>query len=146
MMSCWCSGMRTRYSGGTSAGCGTSRPTGPGSPRWRGLYRAGAGPKSSLIEDAIDQLAAEGPALGQPLADRVKGSRYHNMKELRPPSSGTSEIRLLFAFDPRREAIFLVSGDKARNWEGWYREAIPLADDRFAQHLAELAGEETKKR
>jgi hypothetical protein len=29
------------------AGCGTSRPTGPGSPRWRGLYRAGAGPKSS---------------------------------------------------------------------------------------------------
>ena len=24
-----------------------SQPTGPGSPRWRGLYRAGAGPKSS---------------------------------------------------------------------------------------------------
>jgi hypothetical protein len=39
---------------------------------------------ADLIEDAIDQLAAEGPALGRPLADRVKGSRYHNMKELRP--------------------------------------------------------------
>jgi len=37
------------------------------------------------------------------------------MKELRPPSSGTTEIRLLFAFDPRREAIFLVAGDKAGN-------------------------------
>jgi DNA-binding XRE family transcriptional regulator len=49
-----------------------------------------------------------------------------------------SEIRLLFAFDPRREAIFLVGGDKAGNWEGWYREAIPLADERFAQHLAEM--------
>ena len=68
------------------------------------------------------------------------------MKELRPPSSGTSEIGLLFTFDPRREAIFLVSGDKAGNWEGWYREAIPLADERFAQHLAELAGEETEQR
>jgi len=34
--------------------------------------------------DGPDQLAAEGPALGRPLADRVKGSRYHNMKELRP--------------------------------------------------------------
>jgi hypothetical protein len=79
---------------------------------------------ADLIEDAIDQLAAEGPALQRPLADRVKGSRYHNMKELRPLSSGTSEIRLLFAFDPRREAIFLVAGDKAGNWEGWYREAI----------------------
>jgi hypothetical protein len=53
------------------------------------------------------------------------------MKELRPPSSGTTEIRLLFAFDPMREAIFLVAGDKAGNWDGRYREAIPLADERF---------------
>lgn len=68
------------------------------------------------------------------------------MKELRPPSSGVSEIRLLFAFDPRREAIFLVAGDKAGNWEDWYREAIPLADERFARHLAELDEEETRKR
>jgi hypothetical protein len=30
---------------------------------------------ADLIEDAIDQLADEGPALGRPLADRVKGSR-----------------------------------------------------------------------
>jgi hypothetical protein len=97
---------------------------------------------ADLIEDAIDQLAVDGPALRRPLADRVKGSRYHNMKELRPPSSGTSEIRLLFAFDPRREAIFLIAGDKAGNWEGWYRKAIPLADERFAQHLAELEEEE----
>jgi hypothetical protein len=45
-------------------------------------------PKTAdLIEDAIDQFAAEGPALRRPLADRVRGSRYHNMKELRPPSS-----------------------------------------------------------
>jgi hypothetical protein len=97
---------------------------------------------ADLIEDAIDQLADEGPALGRPLADRVKGSRYHNMKELRPPSVGSSEIRMLFAFDPRREAIFLVAGDKAGNWEAWYRKAIPLADERFAQHLAELEAEE----
>jgi hypothetical protein len=101
---------------------------------------------ADLIEDAIDQLAAEGPALRRPLADRVKGSRYHNMKELRPPSSGTSEIRLLFAFDPRREAILLVAGDKAGNWDGWYRQAIPLADERFTLHLASLEGKEVKKR
>jgi hypothetical protein len=64
------------------------------------------------------------------------------MKELRPPSSGSTEIRMLFAFDPRREAIFLVAGDKAGNWDTSYRKAIPLADDRFAQHLAELEAEE----
>jgi hypothetical protein len=96
---------------------------------------------ADLVEDAVDQLAVEGPTLGRPLAGRVKGSAYHNMKELRPPSAGTTAIRLLFAFDPRREAIFLVAGDKAGNWEGWYRVAIPLADRRFAEHLAQLEEE-----
>lgn len=67
------------------------------------------------------------------------------MKELRPPSSGTTEIRMLFAFDPRREAIFLVAGDKAGNWEIWYRKAIPLADQRFTRHLKELEAQEVEK-
>jgi hypothetical protein len=89
---------------------------------------------ADLIEQAIDQLAAEGPSLGRPLVDRIKGSKFHNMKELRPASTGATEIRILFAFDPKREAIFLVAGDKSGNWEGWYREALPLADGRYAEH------------
>lgn len=93
---------------------------------------------ADLIERAIDQLAADGPSLGRPLVDRIKGSRYHNMKELRPASAGSTEIRLLFAFDPKREAIFLVAGDKSGNWEGWYRQAIPLADERYTEHLNAL--------
>ncbi len=52
---------------------------------------------------------------------------------------------MLFAFDPRREAIFLVAGDKAGNWEAWYRKAIPLADERFTQHQIELEAEEAGK-
>ena len=80
-------------------------------------------------------LAAVGPALGRPLVDRIHGSRHHNMKELRPPSTGTSEVRLLFAFDPEREAVFLVAGDKSGRWETWYRDAVPLADKRFDEHL-----------
>jgi hypothetical protein len=91
-----------------------------------------------LIQDAIDQLAEHGPTLGRPLVDRVQGSRYHNMKELRPPSSRSSEIRMLFAFDPAREAIFLVAGDKSGNWERWYRKAILIADERFTEHLIAL--------
>lgn len=90
------------------------------------------------IADAIEQLAAVGPALGRPLVDRVHGSRHHNMKELRPPSSGRTEVRLLFAFDPEREAIFLVAGDKSGRWDTWYRRAIPVADERFDEHLQTL--------
>jgi len=93
---------------------------------------------ADLIEQAIDQLTAEGPSLGRPLVDRIKGSKHHNMKELRPASTGATEIRILFVFDPRREAIFLVAGDKSGNWNGWYREAVPLADGRYAEHLKAL--------
>jgi hypothetical protein len=91
------------------------------------------------VAEAVDLLAENGPALGRPAVDRLKGSRYHNMKELRPGSSGSSEIRVIFAFDPRREAIVLVAGDKSGAWTQWYREAIPLADDRYTAHLDRLA-------
>lgn len=59
---------------------------------------------------ALQILQEQGPALGRPLVDRISGSRHQNMKELRPGSSGKSEIRILFAFDPIRQAILLVAG------------------------------------
>jgi hypothetical protein len=95
------------------------------------------------ISDAIDQLVEHGPGLGRPLVDRIQGSRFHNMKELRPPSTGSSEIRMLFVFDPAREAIFLVAGDKAGNWNRWYRQAIPVADERYTEHLISLKEDES---
>jgi hypothetical protein len=48
-------------------------------------------------------------------------------------------VRVLFAFDLKREAILLVGGDKGGDWKGWYDENIPIADDRFDEHQAELA-------
>ncbi|MEW2005268.1 type II toxin-antitoxin system RelE/ParE family toxin [Microbacterium sp. NPDC079208] len=87
---------------------------------------------------AIELLQEHGPQLGRPIVDTVKGSSYKNMKELRPGSSGKSELRVLFAFDPQRQAIMLVAGDKAGNWKKWYRENIPIADARFAEHLARM--------
>ena len=62
---------------------------------------------------AIEALAEGGPNLGRPLVDRIKGSSIHNLKELRPGSTGTTEIRILFAFDPWRSSVLLVAGDKA---------------------------------
>jgi len=93
---------------------------------------------ANQVAAAIDILAREGPTLGRPLVDRVKGSDYKNMKELRPGSSGNTEIRILFAFDPTRAAILLVAGDKAGNWKGWYEIKILEADRLFAEHLRTL--------
>ena len=96
-----------------------------------------------LVIAALELLEERGPALGRPLVDSVKGSRHKNMKELRPGSQGRSELRVLFAFDPSRQAILLVAGDKAGVWERWYRVNTPLADDLFDRHLARLSEEGT---
>ena len=37
-----------------------------------------------LVRAAIRVLASEGPALGRPLVDTVKGAKLKNLKELRP--------------------------------------------------------------
>ncbi|GAA1216013.1 hypothetical protein GCM10009665_02270 [Kitasatospora nipponensis] len=88
-----------------------------------------------LVSAAIDLLAERGPGLGRPLVDTLTGSRLPNLKELRPGSGGSSEVRVLFAFDPRRNAVLLVAGDKSSNWKGWYKVAIPLAEERYWSHL-----------
>lgn len=92
---------------------------------------------------AIEVLAEHGPGLGRPLVDSVSGSRFSNMKELRPGSSGRSELRILFAFDPVRQAILLVGGDKSGRWKAWYKKAIPQADRIYQEHLDKLRGEQS---
>jgi len=87
----------------------------------------------AAVTGAIDLLEIEGPALGRPTVDRVKGSKFHSMKELRP--AGTS-IRILFIFDPLRQAILLLGGDKAGRWKSWYDKNIPVADKRYENWLA----------
>ena len=36
----------------------------------------------------------------------------------------------------RRRVVLLVAGDKAGHWTHWYRDAIKLAEDRYARFLA----------
>lgn len=96
----------------------------------------------ALILSTLIVLEYEGPSLGRPLVDRIRGSRYHNMKELRPGSIGRTEIRILFVFDPYQQAILLVGGDKTKLWNKWYRKNIPLADKLYTQHLESKKGSE----
>ncbi|MFF7261268.1 type II toxin-antitoxin system RelE/ParE family toxin [Streptomyces sp. NPDC008159] len=101
-----------------------------------------------LVGQAIQALVEEGPDLGRPLVDRIKGSALHHLKELRPGSSGDTEIRILFAFDPERSAVLLVAGDKAGRWAAWYRRSIPLAEERYTEwleHPARRRHEETER-
>lgn len=91
------------------------------------------------VTDRVDLLAARGPDLGRPVVDRIHSSRHQSMKELRAARGGA--LRVLFAFDLRRQAILLLGGDKSGEWNDWYGWAVPLADDLYDEYLQEL-GEE----
>ena len=95
-------------------------------------------------QDALLSLALilqeEGPVLGRPHADTLAGSKYANMKEMRFDADD-GVWRVAFAFDPERQAILLVAGDKAGvTQRRFYKKLIARADRRFAEHLAKLKG------
>ena len=82
-------------------------------------------------------LGQHGPRLGRPAADHIKGSVLGNLKELRANCSKGRKLRMLFAFDPHRQAIVLVAGDKKGEWNSWYPRQIRLAEQRYLEHLME---------
>lgn len=108
----------------------TSSPTGTrGSRR---TIRSRSAPRSERLEQ-------RGPALGRPLVGQVDGSKIHNLKELRPLGK---TIRVLFVFDPRREAILLLGADKAEHgWKAWYPAAIAAAERLYADYVNDLRKE-----
>jgi hypothetical protein len=81
-------------------------------------------------------LKQEGPLLGRPYVDTLKGSQYPNLKELRVQHAG-EPWRILFAFDPIRQAIVLVGGNKTGN-KRWYEKNMLIAEQRFTEHLESL--------
>jgi hypothetical protein len=69
------------------------------------------------------------------------------MRELRPRSGSRVSIRLLFAFDPARRAVFLIAGNKAADgkWGAWNREAVAAADEKYAAYLEAMEREERRR-
>jgi hypothetical protein len=91
--------------------------------------------EQEAIAAVVEILQERGPGLRRPLVGGIETSRHANMKELIPPAG---DIRVLFAFDPRRTAILLMGGDKVGRWQAWYREMVPIADALFDEHLEGL--------
>jgi hypothetical protein len=103
---------------------------------------------ASLAEDLQDELLAHakllaqfGPNLGRPTVDTLKASRHANMKELR--FSWAGEVwRVAFAFDPKRQAILLVGGEKGGvDQRRFYKRLIAIADGRYDDHVASVTQE-----
>lgn len=114
---------------------------------WSVLFHDDFDAEFAVLDDELqDELLAHaklleafGPNLGRPTVDTLKGSKHANMKELRVAWHG--EVwRVSFAFDPKRQAVLLVGGDKGgTDQRRFYRRLIAVSDERYDSHLATLA-------
>ena len=93
-----------------------------GVPEFQKWLKALSPERANRVTAAMDALEEGGTTMGRPLVDRIKGSRLHNLKELR-----TGSIRALFVFH-QGKPLMLVGGDKRGAWNGWYKRAIPEAE------------------
>jgi hypothetical protein len=99
------------------------------------------------LEGKVRLLEARGPVLARPHSDVITTSKHSNMKELRAHAvmpGHRSELRVLYAFDPRRAAILLIGGDKTGNAK-WYEQYVPIADQLFDDHLKLIEQEEKER-
>ena len=109
-----------------------------GTDVFQAWYDTLGGPEWSAVNAAVEKLIHVGPGLRRPLVGHIKGSHHPRMRELVVPYRN---LRVLFAFDPRRTAILLVGGDKTNRWQEWYDENVAPADDLYDIYLEELGKE-----
>lgn len=88
------------------------------------------------MASCVEMLEVFGPELGRPYVYTLVGSRFTNLNELRIQHHGRPH-RVIFAFDPRRNAYLILGGDKTGD-KNWYVDAIRRADAIYAQHLKEI--------
>jgi len=107
---------------------------------------------AELREDGQAELIAKvellkllGPKLARPPADTLNGSKHANMKELRADTAD-KVLRVAFAFDPERNGILLVAGDKSgASQRRFYKQLIAKADELFDVHLEQLKAKRKRK-
>jgi hypothetical protein len=102
---------------------------------WQALTEA----EQEDISASVYLLEERGPSLGFPHSSGISGSKHSHMRELRTQHNGRP-FRTLYAFDPRRNAILLIGGDKTGN-NRWYETYVIIADKLYDQHLEQLVSE-----
>lgn len=88
----------------------------------------------TALVSSLEQVKVDGPQTKRPVVDTLNGSAHANMKELRIAGGGA--WRFAFAFDPDRQAVVLVGGDKrGANEARFYKALIRTADARFSEWI-----------
>jgi hypothetical protein len=91
------------------------------------------------VNRVVTLLEMQGVVLGAPCSSALRGARFP-LREPRP-RGGASPLRVLYAFDPRREALILLGGNKATE-ASLNRRAIARAETIWISHLERLTRED----
>ena len=92
---------------------------------FRDWYRDLEDGDARAVARGVDRLEMLGVALPFPFSSALAGSRYP-LRELRVQSGGRP-LRVLYIFDPRRDALLLIGGDKTGD-DRFYERLIPQAE------------------
>ncbi len=82
----------------------------------------------------VGLLEGRGTTLGFPYSSDLRGTK-HALRELRVKAQG-AQIRIAYAFDPARNAVLLLGGDKTGD-DRFYEWLIPVAEKIWLQYLDE---------
>ena len=90
---------------------------------------------ADAVYRVVGLLEQRGVTLGFPYCSDIRGSRYP-LRELRVQSGGRP-LRVLYAFDPKRQAVLLLGGDKTGQ-KRFYEEKIAEAERIWKEYLQEV--------
>lgn len=105
---------------------------------WDGLTEG----QQDDVAVAVELLEREGVALGFPRSSAIRGASFP-LRELRIQSGGHA-LRVFYAFDPWRDAVLLIGGDKTGD-DRFYVTYIPLSEQIWSEYLKEREKEESRK-
>lgn len=88
------------------------------------------------VEYVVELLEDTGIGLGFPYSSAIKECK-HALRELRP-KQGRSPLRVIYAFDPKRDAVLIIGGDKSDD-QKFYERIIGKSERIFEQYLVEQA-------
>jgi hypothetical protein len=91
---------------------------------------------TKAVVRVVDLLEARGVSLPFPYSSEIKGSKYA-LRELRVQSRGRP-LRILYAFDPQRQAVLLLGADKTgMSDKAFYATYVPQAETVWEEYLRE---------
>lgn len=92
---------------------------------------------------SVGLLEEFGVTLPFPHSSSIEGASFA-LRELRTQVGG-KPLRTFYAFDPVRQAVLLIGGDKTGD-DRFYERMIPIAERIWNDYLAEIARENPKQR